>query len=364
MSDEVLEAYTEKYIKSQKGSQVNFAWQGGEPTVAGLDFFRKAVHFQQKFNRGKEITNALQTNGTLINDQWCRFLAENNFLVGLSMDGPGVLHNRYRKTKKGDPTFLKVKKAMDLFRRYGVDYNILTTVNDRNSCEPIHVYDFFKRSGVEFIQFIPIVERVGDSGSLEMGLDLGSPGNLKDHSVADVTSWSVDSETYGDFLIAVFDKWVRHDVGKIFIMNFEWAFSSAINGVSGVCHFARRCGNAGILEHNGDVYSCDHFVYPQYKIGNILHDDPAVLFNSPAQIRFGEEKETGLTEECRNCPVLSLCYGGCPKHRFDSGQNYLCKGYKKFFTHILPYIEKARQLISERRPLTDLMSWDKPLIEK
>lgn len=363
MSDEILEAYTQKYIASQKGPDVNFAWQGGEPTIAGLDFFRKAVKLQKKHNKGKKITNALQTNGTLINEEWCRFLAKNHFLVGLSLDGPGELHDTYRRNKGDKPTFLKVKRAMDLFRRFGVDYNILTTVNDRNSREPLKVYDFFKKSGVEFIQFIPIVEREGDSGAHELGLQLAVPGQ-GDDSETEVTGWSVEPETYGDFLIAIFDRWIRHDVGRIFVMNFEWAFSAAINGVSGVCQFAPRCGNAGIVEHNGDVYSCDHFVYPRYKIGNILDDNPAELFNSEQQIRFGMDKETGLSDECRSCPVLNLCYGGCPKHRFDKGQNYLCRGYKKFFTHIQPFIKTARTLVSGGRPLTDLMAMADSLLEK
>lgn len=348
MSDEVLEAYTEKYILSQAGREVNFAWQGGEPTVAGLEFFRKAVKLQKKFNRGKKISNAIQTNGTLINEDWCRFLAKHNFLVGLSMDGPDYLHDTYRKNKGDAPTHKKVVKAMESFKRFGVDYNILTTVNDRNSREPLAVYDFLKESGVEFIQFIPIVER-------EEGLGVSLPEAEKNQDYS-VMPWSVGAEEYGDFLIAIFEKWVRNDVGKVFVMNFEWAFSSALNGMSGVCQFAPVCGNAGIIEHNGDVYSCDHFVYPQYKVGSVLEDDPRDIFNSPAQIRFGEEKRSGLSEECRSCPVLNLCYGGCPKHRFVSGQNYLCPGYKKFFTHIQPYIGAARTLIAQRRPLTELMA--------
>lgn len=355
MSDEVLEAYTEKYIASQSGRDVNFAWQGGEPTVAGLEFFRKALKLQKKYNRGKKISNALQTNGTLINEEWCRFLAKHKFLVGLSMDGPKELHDVYRKNKGDAPTHSKVMKAMELFKRFGVEYNVLTTVNDRNSREPLAVYDFLKKSGVEFVQFIPIVEREAGEESRELGLSLSSPPAGQRQNQA-LMPWSVDSEAYGDFLIAIFEKWVRKDVGKIFIMNFEWAFSSALNGVSGVCQFAPVCGNAGIVEHNGEVYSCDHFVYPEYKIGNVLDDDPKELFNSPAQRQFGEQKRAGLTDQCLTCPVLKLCYGGCPKHRFDAGQNHLCAGYKKFFIHIQPYIEAAAKLISQRRPLTDLMA--------
>jgi len=359
MSDEVLEAYIEKYINSQMGKEINFAWQGGEPTMAGLDFYRKAVKLQKKFNRGKKISNAIQTNGTLITEEWCRFFAKHNFLVGLSLDGPEALHDTYRKNKGGGPTFGKVTRALGLFKENKVEYNILTTVNGKNCSEPLQVYNFLKDSGVEFIQFIPIVEREADELSSELGLSLSTPSESCGEDT--VTEWSVDPEEYGDFLISIFDEWVRNDVGKIFVMNFEWALSSAINGISGVCQFSQICGNAGIIEHNGDIYSCDHFVYPQYKIGNIVADDPAVLFESEQQIKFGNDKRDKLSDECLNCSVLPLCYGGCPKHRFlpdPSGArpgNYLCRGYKKFFTHLLPYVEITRKLISERRPITDIM---------
>lgn len=353
MSDDVLDAYIKKYIVSQSGKEISFAWQGGEPTVAGLDFFRKALKLQKKYNRGKRISNAIQTNGTLINEDWCRFLSKHNFLVGLSLDGPEELHDSYRKNKGGGPTFRRVEKTLGMFQRFGVEYNVLTTVNDRNSRNPLAVYDYFKNAGVRFIQFIPIVEREAGTESREQGFSLASPaGDIS--SELSVTEWSVNPEAYGDFLIAIFDKWVRHDIGEVFVMNFEWAFSSAINGVSGICQFAPECGNAGIIEHNGDIYSCDHFVYPQYKIGNILDDDPSAVFNSDRQRSFGRGKRTGLSETCLRCPVLKLCYGGCPKHRFDSGQNYLCSGYRKFFSHLLPFAEAARSLIRSGRPLTEL----------
>lgn len=360
MSDEILEAYTEKYILSQEGREINFAWQGGEPTIAGLDFFRKALKLQKKYNKGKKITNAIQTNGILINDEWCRFFAKHNFLVGLSLDGPKGLHNIYRKNKNGGPTFDKVKKAQTMFKQHGVEYNILTSVNAENSRAPLDVYNFLVEAGVEFIQFIPIVERDADENSIALGLSLSSPEADSNYQFS-MTDWSVDPEDYGDFLIAIFDQWVRHDIGKVFVMNFEWALSSAINGSSGVCHFAPQCGNAGILEHNGDLYSCDHFVYPQYKIGNILSDDPKAAFNSEKQLQFGKNKQETLSDECLKCPVLSMCYGGCPKHRFEVplngelAQNYLCRGYKKFFKHLIPYVEISKTLIRDRKPLTELM---------
>jgi len=247
-----------------------------------------------------------------------------------------------------------------MFKQHGVEYNILTTVNRQNSKEPLAVYNFLKEAGVEFIQFIPIVERAADDSSKKLGLSLSSPEAASDYKFS-MMDWSVEPEEYGNFLIRIFDEWVRHDVGKIFVMNFEWALSSAINGVSGVCQFAPQCGNAGIIEHNGDIYSCDHFVYPQYKIGNILSDNPSEVFNSGQQLDFGRDKQENISDECLNCPVLTMCYGGCPKHRFAAPvngikpQNYLCRGYKSFFTHLLPYVDLTKKLISEKRPITDLM---------
>jgi uncharacterized protein len=235
-----------------------------------------------------------------------------------------------------------------------VEFNVLTTVNDMNSREPVQIYDYYLRTGIQFVQFIPIVERTAGEQSSALGLSLASPEDTQPES--QVTDWSVDPEQYAEFLITIFDRWVRNDIGRIYIMNFEWALSAAINGVSGTCHHAQRCGTAGVIEHNGDIYSCDHFVYPTYWLGNIIDDDLSLLFNSRAQLDFGNEKQDGLTDECRKCEVLDLCYGGCPKHRFVSGQNYLCSAYKKFFTHILPYADAAKKLISQGRPLTELMN--------
>ncbi|MBN1429129.1 MAG: anaerobic sulfatase maturase [Anaerolineae bacterium] len=354
MSDQVLAAYTRKYIRSQDGPTVEFTWQGGEPTLAGLDFYRRAIQHQMQHNQNQQISNSLQTNGTLINEEWCRFLAKHNFLVGLSVDGPAELHDHFRKDTAGKPTFHKVERTIRLLKRYRVEFNVLTTVNDTNSREPQKLYDFYKRAGVQFVQLIPIVERTAGEQSSALGLNLASPEDTQHDT--QVTNWSVKPEPYADFLITMFDQWVRNDIGRIFIMNFEWALSAVIHGVSGTCHHAERCGTAGVIEHNGDIYSCDHFVYPAYRIGNILDDDPSMLFNSQAQLAFGNEKKNGLTDECRNCEVLHLCNGGCPKHRFVSGQNYLCSAYRRFFNHIIPYAESARKLIKQGRPLTELMN--------
>lgn len=354
MSDEVLAAYTEKYIRSQKGANVEFTWQGGEPTLAGLDFFQKVIAYQSKFKGNERISNSLQTNGTLLHDEWCRFLAKHHFLVGLSLDGPAAFHNTYRKDNGGKSTFHRVEKAIMLLKKYKVDFNILTTVNDKNTREPLEFYDFYKRIGIQFVQLIPIVERTSGEKSTDLGLNLASPEDTQKGT--HVTEWSVKPDDYADFLITVFDRWVRNDIGKIYFMNFEWALSAAIHGVSGTCHHAKTCGIAGIMEHNGDIYSCDHFVYPSYKIGNIMDDDPALLFNSKAQLDFGNKKQNGLTSECRNCEVLNLCYGGCPKHRFVEGQNYLCSAYRRFFNHIIPYAQSAKEILEQGRPITELMN--------
>lgn len=357
MIDEVLAAYTEKYIRSQKGSTVEFTWQGGEPTLAGLDFFRKAINYQNKFKGNKRISNSLQTNGTLLDDEWCRFLAKHHFLVGLSLDGSEELHNSYRKDNKGKPTFHRVQKAISLLKKYKVEFNVLTTVNNMNVREPLELYDFYMRSGIQFVQFIPIVERTAGEKSTALGLNLASPEDTQKGTY--VTEWSVNPDSYANFLITIFNRWVRADIGKIYFMNFEWALSTAIHGSSGTCHHAKNCGSAGVIEHNGDIYSCDHFVYPSYKIGNIIDDDLVALFNSKAQLEFGNEKHAGLTAECRNCEVLNLCYGGCPKHRFVSGQNYLCSAYKKFFNHIVPYAQAAKEILEQGRPITELMNANK-----
>ncbi|MCK8061700.1 MULTISPECIES: anaerobic sulfatase maturase [unclassified Fusibacter] len=353
MSDRVLKTYIKKYIQSQKRQSVVFTWQGGEPTLLGLDFFRKVVKYQKQFKQNKIISNSLQTNGTLINDTWCRFLKKNKFLVGISLDGPEEIHNIHRKYSSGSSTCSHVEKAIKLLQKYDVDFNVLTTVNDINVKESQKLYDYYKRMGIKYIQFIPIVERSSEEPDNVTNLNLSSPEDL--NSENQVTPWSVDPERYGNFLVEIFDRWVRNDIGKTFYMNFEWALSAVIHGVSGSCHFAKKCGSAGIVEHNGDVYSCDHYVYPSNKIGNILQDDLSLIFNSNKQEIFGNEKQKGLSEECINCQVLHLCYGGCPKHRFVEGQNYLCSAYKRFFTHIKPYAEAARDLIKQGKPLTDLM---------
>jgi serine-type anaerobic sulfatase-maturating enzyme len=360
MSDEVLEAYISKYIAFQPGTEVVFAWQGGEPTMMGIEFFQKAIRLQKKYAHSKQISNTFQTNGTLLNDKWCQFLAKHNFLVGLSLDGPEEIHNEYRIDKGGKPTFDHVIRALRLLQKHRVEFNVLACVNRTSSQRPLDVYRFFKQQGVEFIQFIPIVEREPDENDSELGLHLAAPPvNGNEH--AHVTSWSVGPQAYGDFLVRIFNEWVRKDVGSVFIMNFEWTLATWAGVPSVACFFAPRCGSAVILEHNGDVYSCDHFMYPKYRLGNIVDDDLKSLVRSPQQLEFGALKETTLPKYCRTCEMLPLCRGECPKHRFmqtpdgEAGLNYLCPSYQKYFRSTAAYMSAMAQLIKQGKPVTDIM---------
>ncbi len=365
MSDEVLEAYIKQNIASQDKElpEYLFAWQGGEPTLMGLDFFRRAVELEKKYcPAGKRISNTMQTNGTLLDDEWCRFLAKNNFLVGLSLDGPREIHDAHRIDRGGKPTFDKVMQGLELLKKHRVELNILACVNRTSSKRPLDVYHFFKEQGVQFIQFIPIVERMPDSEAGELGLELATPPALdREEAARKVTPWTVLSEDYGDFLNAIFDEWVRNDVGTVFIMNFEWSFAAYMGLPAVSCFFMKRCGRAVILEHNGDVYSCDHFMYPDYLLGNILTDDLGSMIDSPKQIDFGAAKEEKLPRYCLDCKVLAACRGACPKHRFmqapdgDAGWNYLCEGYKKHFSHIAPYLHAMAKLWMEDKPVFDIM---------
>ncbi|MCK9364037.1 MAG: anaerobic sulfatase-maturation protein [Syntrophales bacterium] len=363
MSERVLEAFVEKYIRFNAADmpEIPFAWQGGEPMLMGLDFFRKAVKLQKRYSRGKRITNALQTNGVLLDEAWCEFLAENHFLVGLSLDGPEDIHDRYRVDEKGKGSFSSVMKGLELLRSHGVEYNVMAGVTRESACRPLDVYHFFKKQGVEFIQFIPIVERLPDDAARALGLRLAPPPDLGAENPADVTPWTVEPERYGDFLIGIFDEWVRNDVGKIFIMNFEWALMSWMGGRATVCQFSRHCGRSAVMEHNGDLYACDHYVYPRYRLGNILSSNPREMVDSPQQRALGSQKETALPTLCRDCKFLFACRGECPKHRFlktpanEPGLNYLCAGYKKYFQHIDNMMKLMKQLLEAKLSASYIM---------
>ncbi len=362
MSDEVLEKYVRGYIESQTVPEINFAWQGGEPTLLGVDFFKKVVSFQKKYADGKKINNAFQTNGTLLDDEWCDFLAKNNFLIGLSVDGPKALHDTYRVDKGQKPTFDKVMEGLALLKKHHVEFNTLTVVNRANSKKPLEVYRFLKEIGSGFIQFIPLVERAADEGAKQKGLDLAEPPLPKKQSPkSPVTNWSVESKQYGKFLVEIFDEWVRKDVGKIYVQIFDVALGNWMGMGSGLCVFAEKCGVALAMEHNGDLFSCDHYVYPQYKLGNILNQSIGEMVNSEQQKKFGSDKFDSLPKYCMQCEVRFACNGECPKHRFiktpdgEAGLNYLCPAYKQFFNHVDPYMKTMGHLIRSNRAPAEIM---------
>jgi uncharacterized protein len=363
MSDEVLEEYIRQYIENQPGQQVNFAWQGGEPTLLGVGFFRKVVELEQKYAGGKQVSNGFQTNGVLLDDEWCEFLSRERFLVGLSIDGPRELHDRYRVDKSQKSTFDEVMRGVELLKKHKTDFNTLTVVNRANAQRPMEVYRFLKGIGSEFLQFIPLVERRAPARLKVLGFDFAEPPDPSETGEAPspVTDWSVEPKQYGDFLCTVFDEWVRRDVGRIFVQLFDVALSNWMGLGSPLCVFAEKCGAALAIEHNGDLYSCDHYVYPKYHLGNILNQNLGEMVQSDRQVRFGNDKLDTLPQFCRQCDVRFACNGECPKHRFtktpdgEDGLNYLCAAYKKFFHHVDPYMRTMAQLLQSEQPASTIM---------
>jgi len=398
MDLELLGTYIRQYIQSQQAPEVFFAWQGGEPTLMGVDFFRHAVQFQRKYADGRRISNSVQTNGTLLDDEWCQFFTENDFLIGLSIDGPRKYHDKYRIDKKGRPTFDDVMRGMALLKKHATRFNTLCVVNRHNSQAPLEVYEFLKTEGSGFMQFIPLVERIGPAGG---PLDLAEPPEPKvvdgrvslplighsglstqDSGVASrhegpaqsqienqkskignapVAPWSVEPLAYGQFLCDIFDHWVRRDVGRVFVQIFDVQLGIWMGLPASLCVFAETCGNALAMEHNGDLYACDHYVYPKYKLGNIAETPMRQLVDSQQQRLFGTDKRDTLPKFCRQCDVRFACNGECPKHRFltapdgEYGLNYLCAGYKKFFHHIDPYMTVMARLLNEGRAAAEIM---------
>ncbi len=362
MSPEVLEAYVRDYIAAQPVAEVHFAWQGGEPTLLGLDFFREVVRLQKQYAGQKRISNAIQTNGTKLDDDWCSFFTEHGFLVGLSIDGPQELHDAYRVDKGGHPSFHKVMRGLEYLTKHETEFNTLTVVNRLNAESPREVYNFLKEIGSRFFQFIPLVEREPDSGAKGLELDLAFPPDKVEDETPPVTPWSVGAKQYGTFLLEIFDEWVRQDVGSVFVQLFDTTLAGWTGAEPPLCVFARTCGNAMVLEHNGDLFSCDHYVYPDYRLGNILDTPLAELATLPEQVAFGQAKETDLPAYCRRCDVRFLCNGECPKHRFvdtpdgEPGLNYLCPSYKRFFTKTAPHFQLMADLLRQRRPPAEIMS--------
>ncbi len=369
MARDLLEEYTRQYIEAQRVPEVTFAWHGGEPTLMGLDFFRLALEFQYKYARpDMRISNTLQTNGTTLNDEWCQFFHENDFLIGLSLDGPRELHDAYRVDKGGKPTFDRVMAGLALLKKHHVEFNILTTLHAANVHHPLEIYTFLRDEvGTQFIQFIPIVEH--DTCDVPVGAGEGPlAGTLSGGQVtlvpvfpSNISARSVTGRQYGDFLIAVFDEWVRHDVGRIYVQIFDVALAAWVGERPGLCIFEKTCGNALAMEHNGDVYSCDHFVEPRYKLGNIRQLPLLKMVSSQQQQQFGRDKHDTLPGYCRECAVRFVCNGGCPKDRIlltrdgELGLNYLCDGYKAFFTHIDPPMRRMAQELQAGRAPANIM---------
>jgi uncharacterized protein len=352
MSDEVLETFIRQYIASQKAPEITFAWQGGEPTILGVSFFEKVVELEKKYADGRPVRNAFQTNGVLIDERWATFLAENQFLVGVSIDGPPKFHDHYRVDKGNRPTSAKVMRAIELFKEHKVEFNTLTCVQRHNADHPLEVYRFLKEIGSGFMQFIPIIERLSEDE--EEKLRLVSPDY---DEKARVTSWSVRPLQYGKFLSTIFDEWVRNDVGQYFVQIFDIALEAWSGYEPSLCVFAQTCGDAVALEHNGDLYSCDHYVYAENRLGNIMENPVEAMVASEQQRKFGRDKLDTLPKFCRECEVRFVCNGECPKHRFlttpdgDPGLSYLCEGYKHFFTHIdAPMRFMANELRHQRAP--------------
>jgi len=349
MSDEVHESYIRQLLEGHQVPQVTVAWQGGEPTLMGLDFFRRSVGLQKKYQKpGTRIENTFQTNGILLDEEWCRFFQENNFLIGLSLDGPKELHDFYRKDKGGQGTFDRVVASARLLQAHKVEFNILCTVNSKNAAHPLEVYRFFRDElKANYIQFIPIVERDNDTGYQE--------GNK-------VTDRSVDPGEFGRFLMGIFDEWVKRDVGSTFVLNFDGALAGWLDMAGTVCIFGPTCGLGLALEHNGDLYSCDHFVEPNYYLGNILKTPLIELVASEKQRKFGQDKNDTLPRTCKECEFLRVCHGECPKNRFgegpggEPGLNYLCAGYKAFFKHADKAMRIMADLLRRDRPASEVMA--------
>ena len=355
MSDEMLEQFTREYIEAQTMNQVLFTWHGGEPLLRSIDFYRKALSLQQKYAGGRRIDNVIQTNGTLLTDEWCEFFAQNHWLVGISIDGPQPDHDHYRLTAAGKPSWQKVMQGIKLLKKHGVEWNAMAVVNAYNVNHPLEFYRFFKENGCQFLQFTPIVERLTRH---EDGRTLAS---LADKNEIPLSEASVTPEQWGNFLCAIFDEWVQKDVGKIFVEIFDCTLANWMGVSPGICAYSKECGHAGVMEHNGDVYSCDHFVFPEYKLGNIRDHSLIDMLYGEQQQEFSRLKHSSLPRQCKECDMEFACHGECPKNRFmkdkygDSGLNYLCPGYYHYYQHVAPYMDYMKQELMAQRPPSNIM---------
>ncbi len=358
MSEELLEIYIKQYIEGASQQNISFCWHGGEPLMAGLPFFRKAMELQRKYAGDKVIENTLQTNGILVNEEWCCFFRENDFLIGLSLDGPEDIHDAFRRDCGGAPTFARVMKAVELMTKHGVEFNILATVNARSEQRGVEVYRFLSAIN-PYMQFLPVVEYV------RMRPDKRPLIVSPDEEDAVPAPWSVSAKGYGQFMCDVFDEWVKFDVGRKFVQLFDVTLGNWCGVPPSLCAFSEVCGDGLVVEHNGDVYSCDHFVYPEYRLGNIKDNELVTMYKSSEQQAFGRDKRDALPLECKRCNYYFLCHGECPKHRFEYAKNgepymnVLCEGYKMFFRHTDPYMRYMKTLIEKGEPASGVMNWKK-----
>lgn len=357
MSDQLLERFVKEYIEAQPTPNVSFTWHGGESLLRDVEFYKKALRYQKMYAKGRQVENCIQTNGVLLNDDWCKFFAENNFLVGVSIDGPEHCHDIYRKNKGGKGTFREVMRGIELLKKHGVEFNTMSVINNYNARYPLEVYCFLKEIGSKYLQFSPVVERIVIGEKLSLQTPESERQNVK------IAEWSVAPEQFGDFYIKIFDEWVKKDVGETFVQLFDATLAGFVGVEPGVCYFTKRCGHAAVMEFNGDVYSCDHFVFPEHRLGNIYQTPFLTMMLSEQQVAFGEKKRM-LPTQCLECNFLSVCNGECPKNRFVSTKegepnvNYLCEGYKSFFSHVEPYMRfMAKELVANRPP-ANVMKWD------
>ena len=356
MSDEMLEQFTREYIEAQTMPQVLFTWHGGEPLMRSIDFYRKALALQKKYAHGKQIDNVIQTNGTLLTDEWCEFFAKNHWLVGISIDGPQEYHDHYRVTPAGKPSWEKVMQGIQLLKKHRVEWNAMAVVNAYNAEHPLEFYHFFRDNGCQYLQFTPIVERLTEH---EDGRTLASLADDREIPLADA---SVTPQQWGNFLCTIFDDWVRHDVGKTFVEIFDCTLANWMGVLPGICAYSKECGHAGVMEHNGDVYSCDHFVFPEYKLGNIREQSLIDMLYGEKQQAFSRLKHTSLPRQCKECDMEFACHGECPKNRFEKdkygepGLNYLCQGYYQYYSHVAPYMDFMKRELLAQRPPANIMN--------
>lgn len=359
MSDDILELFVKEYIQSQTTSEVLFIWHGGEPLLRPISFYERAIELQQRYADGRRVDNCIQTNATLLDEEWCKFLGKHNFLVGVSIDGTRMMHDAMRKTRNGESSFRDLIRGIRLLEKYGVQWNAMATVNAANVEYPLEFYRFFRDElGCRYLQFTPVVERISTESGVPRLMHGGELGG-------EVTPYSITAEQWGRFLCAIFDEWVRNDVGQIFVQLFDTTLANWVGAPVGVCTMSQYCGHTAVVEHNGDVYSCDHFVFPDYRLGNLKESSLIDMMYGTKQQIFGMSKYTSLPEQCRRCKYEFACHGECPRNRFittadgESGLNYLCEGYYAFFEHASRAMDYMRRQLEEGLPPANVMRWQK-----